>query len=214
MKANSLEVDRDHEAASGDIATPTQQVVINRVLLSILDLILRIIGAIGTLASAIAMGTTTETLPVIIQFNLFRAEYDDLPTFTFFVIANSVVCGYLVLSIPVSIFHVIKSEAKISRIILLIFDTVHATCYESQYNELYLNSVKAMVALLTAGASAAAAIVYLAHKGNASANWSAICQQFDSFCERTSGSLIGSFGTVIMLMLIIITSAVAISRPN
>ncbi|KAL5761741.1 hypothetical protein ACOSP7_018005 [Xanthoceras sorbifolium] len=195
MKANTLEVDRDHEAASGDIATPTQQVVINRVLLSILDLILRIIGAIGTLASAIAMGTTTETLPVIIQFNLFRAEYDDLPTFTFFVVANSVVCGYLVLSIPVSIFHVIKSEAKISRIILLIFDT-------------------AMVALLTAGASAAAAIVYLAHKGNASANWSAICQQFDSFCERTSGSLIGSFGTVIILMLIIITSAVAISRPN
>ncbi|KAK3223010.1 hypothetical protein Dsin_010035 [Dipteronia sinensis] len=188
------EVDHRNEASSRDIATPTKQLVITRVI-SILDLSMRIIGAIGTLASAITMGTTNQTLPFTIQFNLFRAQYDDLPTFTFFVIANSVVCGYLVLvSLPISIFHVIKSEAKISRIILLIFDTV-------------------MFGLLTAGASAAAAIVYLAHKGNASANWSAICQQFYSFCERISGSLIGSFVTVIMLMLIIITSAIAISRP-
>ncbi|KAI9168776.1 hypothetical protein LWI28_001740 [Acer negundo] len=184
-----------HGASSGDIiATPAKQLVITRVI-SILDLIMRIIGAIGTLASAITMGTANETLPFTIQFNLFRAQYDDLPAFTFFVIANSVVCGYLVLvSLPISIFHVLKSEAKISRIILLIFDTV-------------------MMSLLTAGASTAAAIVYLAHQGNASANWSAICQQFYSFCERISGSLIGSFITVIMLMLIIITSAIAISRP-
>ncbi|KAK0574003.1 hypothetical protein LWI29_016822 [Acer saccharum] len=184
-----------HEASSGDIiATPRKQSVITRVI-SILDLIMRIMGAIGTLASAVTMGTTYQTLPFTIQFNLVRAQYDDLPAFTFFVIANSVVCGYLVLvSLPFSIFHVIKSEAKISRIILLIFDTV-------------------MLGLLTAGASSAAAIVYLAHEGNSSANWSAICQQFYSFCERISGSLIGSFVTVIMLMLTIITSAIAISRP-
>ncbi|KAK2636181.1 hypothetical protein Ddye_030973 [Dipteronia dyeriana] len=197
MKTNyplDQEVDHHEASSSRDITTPTKQLVITRVISS-LDLIMRIIGVIGTLASAITMGTTSETLPFTVQSNLFRAQYDDLPTFTFFVIANSVVCGYLVLlSLPISIFHVIKSEAKISRIILLIFDTV-------------------MFGLLTAGASAAAAIVYLAHKGNASANWSAICQQFYSFCELISGSLIGSFVTAIMLMLIIITSAIAISRP-
>ncbi|KAJ0094406.1 hypothetical protein Patl1_15973 [Pistacia atlantica] len=49
--------------------------------ISILDLILRIIAAIGTLASAVAMGTTEQTLPIFSQF-IFRAKYNDLPTLT------------------------------------------------------------------------------------------------------------------------------------
>jgi uncharacterized protein (TIGR01569 family) len=72
--------------------------------------------------------------------------------------------------------------------------------------------VKAMLALVTAAASAAAAIVYLAHKGSARANWFAICQQFDSFCERTSGSLIGSFAAMVLLILLILISAIALAR--
>ena len=69
-----------------------------------------------------------------------------------------------------------------------------------------------MLTLLTAGASAAAAIVYLAHKGNVRANWFAICQQFDSFCERISGSLIGSFAAMAMLVLLVLLSAAALAR--
>ena len=72
--------------------------------------------------------------------------------------------------------------------------------------------LKVMLALVTAGASAAAAIVYLAHKGNVRANWLAICQQFDSFCERISGSLIGSFGAMVVLILLILLSAIALVR--
>lgn len=49
--------------------------------LSIMDFILRIIAAVATLASAVAMGTTNETLPFATQFVRFRAEFDDLPTF-------------------------------------------------------------------------------------------------------------------------------------
>lgn len=59
--------------------TPTQGV--NRGL-SIVDLILRIIAVIGTLGSAVAMGTTNETLPFFTQFVQFSAQYNDLPTFT------------------------------------------------------------------------------------------------------------------------------------
>ncbi|KAA8530386.1 hypothetical protein F0562_005095 [Nyssa sinensis] len=161
--------------------------------ISILDFILRLIAIIGTLGSAIAMGTTDETLPFVTQFNRFRAKYDDLPMFTFFVVANSIVSAYLVLSLALSIFHILRSGAKGSRIILIFFDT-------------------AMLVLLTAGASAAAAIVYLAHKGNAKANWFAICQQFNSFCERISGALIGSFGGILVFVLLILLSAVALSR--
>ncbi|XP_068643971.1 casparian strip membrane protein 1-like [Aristolochia californica] len=161
--------------------------------LSIFDFILRLVALMGALGSAISMGTTNETLPFFTQFIRFKAEYDDLPSFTFFVIANSIVAGYLVLSIPLSIFHIVRSGARGSRIILILLDT-------------------AMLALLTAGASAAAAIVYLAHKGNARANWFAICQQFNSFCERISGSLIGSFVGIVVFILIILLSSVAVSR--
>lgn len=73
-------------------------------------------------------------------------------------------------------------------------------------------SIKAMLALLTAGASAAAAIVYLAHKGNIRANWFAICQQFNSFCERTSGALVGSFVGIVVFVLLILMSAATLSR--
>ena len=71
-----------------------------------------------------------------------------------------------------------------------------------------------MLTLLTAGASAAAAIVYLAHKGNARANWFAICQQFDAFCERISGSLIGSFAAMVLLLMLILLSAFALARRH
>ncbi|GAV73644.1 DUF588 domain-containing protein, partial [Cephalotus follicularis] len=146
--------------------------------------ILRLLAFIGTLGSAIAMATTTETLPFLTQFIRFSAQYDDLPTLIhcfynkFLVIANGIVSAYLLLSLPLSIFHIMRS---------------------------------AMLALLTARASAAAAIVYLAHKGNARVNWLAICQQFQSFCEPISGSLIGSFGGIVLLILLIMLSGVSLS---
>ncbi|GMY13719.1 casparian strip membrane protein 3 [Fagus crenata] len=160
---------------------------------SVLDFILRLVAVLGTLGSAIAMGTTNETLPFVTRFIRFRAEYNDFPVFTFFVVANSIVSTYLVLSLPLSIFHILRSSVQRSRVLLIFIDT-------------------AMLALLTAGASAAAAIVFLAHKGNAKTNWFAICQQFNSFCERTSGSLIGSFGAIVVFILLILLSAVALSR--
>ncbi|CAI0388432.1 unnamed protein product [Linum tenue] len=92
--------------------------------IAILDFILRLVGFIGTLSSAIMMATTNETLPFFTQFIRFRAEYNDLPTFTFFVVANAAVSAYFLLSLPLSIFNILRSSAKNSRIILIIFDTV------------------------------------------------------------------------------------------
>lgn len=51
--------------------------------LSIFDFILRLAAIVGALGSAIAMGTTTQTLPFATQFIQFRAEYNDLPMFTY-----------------------------------------------------------------------------------------------------------------------------------
>lgn len=72
--------------------------------------------------------------------------------------------------------------------------------------------LKIMLVFLTSGASAAAAIVYLAHNGNTSANWFSICQQYTDFCQRSAGSLIGSFGAMALMVLLIIFSAIALSR--
>ncbi|KAK6139388.1 hypothetical protein DH2020_026896 [Rehmannia glutinosa] len=135
--------------------------------ISILDLVLRIIAIFGTLGSAVAMGTTDETLPFSTQALIFQAQYDDIPTF--------------------------RTRATKSRALLIFLDTI-------------------MLDVLTAGASAAAAVVYLAHKGNASANWLAICQQYQNFCERITGSLIGSFGAVLILILLIPLSGLILSR--
>ncbi|KAK4780848.1 hypothetical protein SAY87_016954 [Trapa incisa] len=162
--------------------------------ISIADLVMRAFAAIGTLGSAVIMATTNQATQFS-QIFQFRAEYSDLPTFMFFVVTNSIVCAYLVLSLALSIFHVIRSKAVITRIILVVFDTV-------------------MLALLMAAASAAAAIVYLAHKGNTQANWFAICQQYDSFCGRMSGSLVGSYVATIALVMLIILSTIAISKSK
>ncbi|RLM80639.1 casparian strip membrane protein 3-like [Panicum miliaceum] len=51
-----------------------------------------------------------------------------------------------------------------------------------------------------------------AHKGNAKANWFAICQQFDAFCQRISGFLIGSFAAMALLVLLVLLSDAALAR--
>ncbi|KAE9607363.1 hypothetical protein Lal_00026846 [Lupinus albus] len=171
-------------------ATPRSEVK-RRV--SIMDFILRIVAALCTLGGALSMGTTRETLPFATQFVKFRAEFNNIPTFVFFVISNSIACVYLVLSLALSFFHILRSTAVKSRILMVFFDTV-------------------MFGLLTSGASAAAAIVYVAHYGNSSANWFPFCQQYNNFCQRISGSLIGSFIAIVLFMILILLSAISISK--
>ncbi|CAH8271168.1 unnamed protein product [Arabidopsis lyrata] len=163
--------------------------------IAILEFILRIVAFFNTIGSAILMGTTHETLPFFTQFIRFQAEYNDLPALTFFVVANAVVSGYLIMSLTLAFVHIVKRKTQNTRILLIVLDV-------------------AMLGLLSAGASSAAAIVYLAHNGNNKTNWFAICQQFNSFCERISGSLIGSFIAVVLLILLILLSAIALSRRH
>ncbi|KVI05514.1 casparian strip membrane protein 1 [Cynara cardunculus var. scolymus] len=160
---------------------------------SIMDLVSRLVGITGTLGAAIAMGTNEQTLPFFTRFVRFDAQYDDFRSFRLFVVVNAIVCAYFFLSIPLSIVHIMRSAARGTRILLVILDTI-------------------MLALLTAGASAAASIVYLAHNGNSSTNWLPVCQQYGDFCQGASGSLIGSFGGVVVFILIILLAAIALSR--
>ncbi|KAI3696869.1 hypothetical protein L6452_29460 [Arctium lappa] len=159
--------------------------------LAVFDVVLRLAGIATALGATIAMGSTDQTLPFFTQFFQFKAEFDDLPAFTFFVIANAITAAYLALTIPISIVCIIRPHLVAPRILLIFLDTV-------------------MVALTTAAAGGAASIVYLAHNGNGDANWPAICQQFNDFCQKVSGAVVASFLTVVVLMVLVVLSAFAL----
>ncbi|KAJ9554779.1 hypothetical protein OSB04_009393 [Centaurea solstitialis] len=161
--------------------------------LGIFDFILRICAIAAALAAATAMGTTNQQLPFFTQFFQFKADYNDLPAFTFFVIANATAGAYLVLSLPFSIVCIIRPHIVGARFMLIVFDTI-------------------AVPLITSAASATASIIYLAHNGNSNANWAAICQQFDDFCQRVSGAVVASFITAVIFMVLVVVSAVALRR--
>ncbi|KAL0460803.1 UNVERIFIED_CONTAM: Casparian strip membrane protein 3 [Sesamum latifolium] len=114
-------------------------------------------------------------------------------TCRFFVVANAIASGYLVLSLPFSIVAIVRPHAVGLKLLLIILDTV-------------------MMAFTTAAAASAAAIVYLAHNGNSNTNWLAICQQFTDFCQRVSGAVVASFIAAAIFLFLIVLSAVALRR--
>ncbi|KAL6141682.1 hypothetical protein ACLB2K_059970 [Fragaria x ananassa] len=161
--------------------------------LAIIDLILRIGAMVAALAAAATMGTSDQNLPFFTQFFQFEASYDDMPSFEFFLIAMSMVAGYLVLSLPFSIVTIVRPHAGGPRLLLLIMDIVALT-------------------LATSAAAAATSIVYLAHNGNSNSNWLAICNQFGDFCQQVSGAVVASFITVVSFMFLILLSALALRK--
>ncbi|XP_022963169.1 casparian strip membrane protein 1-like [Cucurbita pepo subsp. pepo] len=163
--------------------------------LAIFDIILRIGVLAAALAAAATMGTSEETLPFFTQFFQFEASYDDLPTFQFFVIAMGIVAGYVMLSIPFSIVCIVRPHAVGARLLLLILDAVAMT-------------------LNTAAAGSAAAVLNIAHAGNSSTNWLAICNQFGDFCQQASGAVVGAFAGVLLFLLLILFSALSLKNSH
>ncbi|KAM7262900.1 hypothetical protein ACFE04_000583 [Oxalis oulophora] len=159
----------------------------------VINFVLRVCAMIPAIAAAAVMGTSGETLPFFTQFFQFQASYDDLPTFQFFVIAMALVSGYLLLTLPFSIVTIIRPHAAAVHLLLLVLDSVVLT-------------------LSTAAGSAAAAIVYLAHNGNANTNWLAICQQFGDFCQNVSGAVVASFVAVVILIFLVLLSGLALRK--
>ncbi|KAJ8639818.1 hypothetical protein MRB53_016512 [Persea americana] len=183
----------DGKGKAATVAKPTRFKGGWRRGLAIFDFILRLFAIAAALAAAAAMGTTDQTLPFFTQFFQFKASYDDLPALTFFVIGNAIAGGYLVISLPFSIISIVRPYAVAPRSLLFLFDTI-------------------MLALTTGAASSAAAIVYLAHNGNSSANWIAICQQFNDFCQQISGAVVASFIAAVIFILLIVMSALALRK--
>ncbi|XP_057744130.1 casparian strip membrane protein 2-like [Arachis stenosperma] len=163
--------------------------------LAIMDFILRLGAVAAALGAAATMATADQTLPFFTQYFQFEASYDSFTTFTFLVIGMALVGGYLVLSLPFSIVAIIRPHAAAPRLFLIILDSV-------------------FLVLATAGAASAASVVYLAHNGNQSSNWLAICNQYSDFCNQTSGAVVSSFIVVVIFMFLIVMSSLAIAKKH
>ncbi|KAK7257609.1 hypothetical protein RIF29_31693 [Crotalaria pallida] len=160
---------------------------------AITDFVLRL-GAIGAaMASAVTMGNNEEMLPFFTQFLQFHAQWNEFPMFQFFVVANGVISGYMILALPFSYVCIVRPHAVGPRLSLMILDIV-------------------MMGVVTGGASSAAAIVYLFHNGSQDANWIAICQGFSNFCKAASQAVVTSFVAAVFLMCLVSLSALALIR--
>ena len=72
--------------------------------------------------------------------------------------------------------------------------------------------MQVMMALTTSAASASAAIVYLAHTGDSSANWNPFCQQFGNFCQQVSSAVVASVVAATLLLSLVVVSAFALRK--
>nr|GMD56085.1 casparian strip membrane protein 2-like [Ipomoea batatas] len=93
---------------------------------AVLDFILRLCALVAALAAAVTMATSDQSLPFFSQFFQFQASYDDLPAFPYFVVANGIASGYLVLSLPFSIICIVRPHLVGPRLLLFILDTVRS----------------------------------------------------------------------------------------
>eukprot|EP01018_Ginkgo_biloba_P030602 Gb_11697 [translate_table: standard] len=164
----------------------------------VLDIVARALTIGATLAAAIVMGTNNQTksIPVAIVNNVpvtvpITAKYHYTPAFEFFVVANGIACGYGVLSLLLSVAHIVSKfgpSKNFSKFVLSFLDLV-------------------TVALLSAGASAAAAIAEVGRKGNSHSRWNKICDKYGRFCHHGGGAILASFIGVALFMLLSASSS-------
>ena len=74
------------------------------------------------------------------------------------------------------------------------------------------NCVQVMVALVSAGVSAAAAIAYVGYKGNSHTQWGKLCGIYDRFCNHVIGALTASFASLIIFLVLSVMSICSLYR--
>ncbi|RZC67574.1 hypothetical protein C5167_011264 [Papaver somniferum] len=68
------------------------------------------------------------------------------------------------------------------------------------------------VVLLSGATGGAASIAQLGKNGNTHARWNKICDKFEKYCGRGSGALIAAFIGIILLLVLNVTSTIAIHK--
>ncbi|KAH0466356.1 hypothetical protein IEQ34_006459 [Dendrobium chrysotoxum] len=184
--ASSSKVDTDHSITSSSPIISTK--------LSRMDLILRILLFVKTLAAIIVMVTSKQKKEVFPAAHLVVvAKFDHSSAFIYFVVAISVACLY---SLVTALRSAIRPYSH-SR-------TLFFTAF---FDALIFGVVASAV-------GAAASIAYVGAKGNPHVGWSKICNLFDKFCKHIGGSLILSVSASITLIFLMMISTFSLYRRS
>lgn len=71
-----------------------------------------------------------------------------------------------------------------------------------------------MLALATAGDSAATSMAELGRNGNSHARWAKLCDKFEAYCNRGGAALIASFISLILLLIVAVMSVTKLLKLN
>ncbi|KAL0906153.1 hypothetical protein M5K25_024622 [Dendrobium thyrsiflorum] len=139
-------------------------------------LLLRLLAMAATISAAVVMATSHETTTI---FSItIKAEFYQIPSFTFFVIANSISAAYSLLTL------FLPPAGLMSRW-LVVFDV--------------------MIAMLLTGALASAgSISQVGKKGNVHAGWLPICDEVSKYCNQVMAALISGFIGLLLYTIIVL----------
>ncbi|GAV75720.1 DUF588 domain-containing protein [Cephalotus follicularis] len=142
----------------------------------IITILLRLVALAATIPSIVVMVISNESTQIF-DFT-FSAQYDNLPTFTYFVVAEAIAAGYSFIVIFLSL------KSSFWRVIIIL-DVV-------------------VTLLLTSSVSATLAVALIGKNGNTYAGWDPICGQFSKFCDYVAGAVSCGFVATIIYVLIVL----------
>ncbi|XP_077220202.1 CASP-like protein 1B2 [Tasmannia lanceolata] len=149
--------------------------------------LLRLLALFATVSATLVMALNKQTRTTVVALigstpitGSVTAKFQHTPAFVFFVIANAIASFHNSVFLLLGLFGK-KFDFKRLDLLTTLTDMV-------------------MVALVSAGGAAAAAMAELGKNGNSHARWNNICDKFGSYCDHSAGALIASFIGVGFLM--------------
>ncbi|XP_058077062.1 CASP-like protein 1E2 [Magnolia sinica] len=162
------------------------------------DFLLRFLAIATTLTAAIVMGVANETKTVPITllpgadpiFIAVPAKMRYSSAFIYFVVVNAIASAYALFSLLATM-----AGGKGLALFIIALDLM-------------------MVALLSSGNGAAAAIGVLGYNGNKHVRWNKVCNVFDKFCRHVAGSLVVSLIGALAFLLLVLCSILNLHRRS
>ncbi|XP_057473135.1 CASP-like protein 1F1 [Actinidia eriantha] len=147
---------------------------------------LRLLASVASLSAVWIMFTSYQSL-VLYGIHI-DARYSDSSAFKFFAVANLIACSFSVKSLFVAVILVRKYSNPNKYFYLFLYDLIVMT-------------------LVMAACAAATAIGVVARNGNVHTGWIAICDNFVRFCHRITISVMLSYVSLVLYLLLTVISA-------
>ncbi|XP_021766211.1 CASP-like protein 1E1 [Chenopodium quinoa] len=159
-----------------------------------LELVLRVLALILTLAAAILLGLDKQTkmVPIKVFSNLpafdvpVMAKFSHVSAFVYSVVANSIASVFAAVSLALTLG---SGKGGSRLMMILVADLI-------------------MVALLFSSIGGTSAVGVIGIKGNSHLQWNKVCNVYDRFCHQVAASVVLSLlGAIIFLLLVILTAS-------